>query len=263
MFRIVDDTKISSFEEESQRYLYIEDIQGSKMIFPRKTRPFDYERFFGMMLYRCWEPEETKFMKDFVKEGMTVVDIGANIGYYTLLLSNLVGEKGKVLAVEPSDEYYKVCKMSVDINNYTNVVLCNCLVGDVEKNSNFDNENLVVTSNSAIEKMTTTLDKLISEKVDFVKIDTDGYDSNVILGMTEHFVRNPELVVMLEYCPALWNMCGVGVREFLNDIPKSYLFYDIKGNRVEIGKLSDIDEMSLNPMQMEKLFAKTLIIRRK
>jgi len=73
-------------------------------------------------LHYCWEPEESEFLKNYIKKGMNLVDIGANIGYYTLLFSKWTGDQGKVYAFEPEPENYKLLVKNVKANNCLNVV---------------------------------------------------------------------------------------------------------------------------------------------
>ena len=70
-----------------------------------------------------YEPCETEFVMNEIKKGDVVLDIGANIGYYTLIFARLVGEEGKVFAFEPDPENFALLKKNVEINGYHNVVL--------------------------------------------------------------------------------------------------------------------------------------------
>jgi len=67
-----------------------------------------------------WEPLETNLIKNKIKEGDIVLNIGANIGYYTLLIARLVGSNGKVFAFEPDLNNFKILKKNIEINNYKN-----------------------------------------------------------------------------------------------------------------------------------------------
>ena len=72
---------------------------------------------------REYEPEIRKIFKSHVKRGCTVVDIGAHIGYYTLLSAKLVGPEGKVFAFEPNPENCLILERSIAANNFHNVQL--------------------------------------------------------------------------------------------------------------------------------------------
>ena len=72
--------------------------------------------FFGV-----WEPSLTRFMMETVKPGDTVVDIGANIGYFTLLLSSLVGPTGRVIAIEAAPATAALLRENIALNRCNNV----------------------------------------------------------------------------------------------------------------------------------------------
>ena len=70
-----------------------------------------------------YEPEETQFFIDNLKEGMRVVDVGANIGYYTTLFSRLVGTTGSVIAFEPDPTNFSLLEKNCKANGCRNVRL--------------------------------------------------------------------------------------------------------------------------------------------
>ncbi len=89
----------------------------------------------GMMLRTksVYEPVQTKLFLDVLKPGMTVFDIGANIGYYSVLASKSVGPQGKVYAFEPDPANLKLLEKNLALNNCHNVKLLPYAAG--EKNS--------------------------------------------------------------------------------------------------------------------------------
>ncbi len=68
-----------------------------------------------------YEPLETQLLLKRLKPGQTFVDIGANIGYYTLLAARQVGPAGRVYAFEPDEENFKLLQKNTEINGYSNV----------------------------------------------------------------------------------------------------------------------------------------------
>lgn len=70
-----------------------------------------------------FEKFETELVKKEVKEGDIVLDVGANIGYYTLIFSKAVGRRGKVFAFEPEPNNFILLQKNVQINNLENVTL--------------------------------------------------------------------------------------------------------------------------------------------
>ena len=110
----------------------VREIEGSKMYLnPRVKGPMRVA-FRSYIRSRGKEKLTTQLFKEVVKGGYTVLDIGANIGYFTLLAARLVGKKGKVYAFEPEPRNYSMLLRNVTLNEYENVpgpskfILLNC-----------------------------------------------------------------------------------------------------------------------------------------
>jgi len=76
----------------------------------------------SLLKWGFFEKYETKLFKKSIKRGMVVLDIGANIGYYTLLAARLVGDEGKVFAFEPDPYNYSLLRKNIEANRYNNVI---------------------------------------------------------------------------------------------------------------------------------------------
>ena len=131
--------------------------------------------------------------RQFCRPGMTVVDVGANVGLYTLLASSLVGPSGRVVAVEPSSENCRLILLSVEANNVGNVELFPVALDAARGWSNLtghfgSNGGLVSADPSSLKSgwseivPTFALDDLVEGKVDFVKIDVEGAEGRVVAG---------------------------------------------------------------------------------
>src|SRR5207253_6545315 len=77
-----------------------------------------------------WEPLETYLVERRVREGDVVLDIGANIGYYTLVFAELVGDSGRVFAFEPEPANFALLSENTGLNGRANVTLVNAAVAD-------------------------------------------------------------------------------------------------------------------------------------
>src|SRR5712671_3480790 len=83
--------------------------------------------FFGV-----WEPQLTKFMSQRLAPGDSFIDVGANVGYYTLLAAAIVGEKGRVCAIEASPSIFSLLQRNVKLNSFRNIDLQNVAASDRE-----------------------------------------------------------------------------------------------------------------------------------
>lgn len=147
-----------------------------------------------------YEPEQTRWLSRALAKGHRFVDVGANCGYYAALASHLVGETGRVFAFEPSPAVADLIAEMVDVNRITNIELVRAAVGA----DNGDIEIYVPTEASpvhspsvfysdasfaAVRVPMVALDKYPpladGTAIDFVKVDVEGFEPNVIEGMKQ------------------------------------------------------------------------------
>ena len=76
-----------------------------------------------------YEPRKLEVMERLLKPGMTFVDVGANLGYFTLLAAKLVGPEGRVIAFEPHPDNTRRLRISIAANDYDNVLVCEMAIG--------------------------------------------------------------------------------------------------------------------------------------
>jgi len=220
-----------------QKCILVDSIQGSRMLIPRKVPRDDYLHPFGMIFYGCWEPDETSFARSVISKGMHVIDVGAMFGYYTLLFSRLVGEDGCVYSIEPNKRMIDLVKESASINRMRNIYWFNYAVGEKEwAKIPFNHHECIITNKDRNPMVTlTTLDSIIPQgsagKIGFVKIDTDGYDVNVLCGMREILRFNPAVIIMMEYMPELWRKVGMSFHDFMEFIKDQDLSCKVIGSR--------------------------------
>lgn len=81
-------------------------------------------------LYGIWEPNLSNWITETLKKGDYFVDVGANIGYFTLLASRRIGAEGKVISIEASSKIFQLLASNVEINKANNVRLINQAVSD-------------------------------------------------------------------------------------------------------------------------------------
>lgn len=144
------------------------------------------------------EPEVLNVMATVIKPGDTVVDAGANVGFFTIFMSKLVGEKGTVVAIEPDPRNRVKLKKNIDINDCQNVDIYNSPLSDETREvdfhlcfenglSNMFNNSLVETGGVAetIRLMTRTLGDILKENdtPSFMKMDVEGAEKRALNGL--------------------------------------------------------------------------------
>lgn len=149
-----------------------------------------------MVYMGCYERCETDVFKRYLKPGMTVVDVGANIGYFTLLASRIVGRNGRVIAIEPSQYVAEQLEGTIFENNIDNVVVVRSGLGRYSGIIHLPNPSPgnhtpsmldLETSGSIVtlRTMDEIFDTLHINKIDFIKIDVEGYEPEVFAGATK------------------------------------------------------------------------------
>ena len=156
------------------------------------------------------EPRIRKLLKENIKQGDTVVDVGANIGYHTLLMAKLVGDTGKVYAFEPERENFELLKKNIERNGYRNVVLVNKGLGEKDETMTLYLHPKNKAGHSVFHQHShwgrqqiqiTTLDNFLPKdtKVSFIKMDIEGAEYAAIKGMKRVLLEN-EVKVICEFC---------------------------------------------------------------
>lgn len=146
----------------------------------------------------------------FIKPGDCVLDIGANVGHYTKKFSELVGKYGRVIAFEPVPSTFGYLASNAQLLKHNNTTLINAAVSEsamivnmyVPKSSSGENfyESQVVKDNNSEELtkvMSITIDSLnIPMKVSLAKIDVEGHEMSVLLGMTNLLHRDLPILIV-------------------------------------------------------------------
>jgi FkbM family methyltransferase len=162
--------------------------------------------------HRVWEPGETAFLEARLRPGMTFLDVGAHVGYFSVLAGRLVGARGLVLAFEPEPRNYELLLANVWRHGLTNAA---CFPWAVSATSGFADLH-VSESNTGDHRIvaageerqtvtvrTVALDALevLRPPVDVVKVDTQGTEHLAILGMARLLVSSPDVVLIVEFWP--------------------------------------------------------------
>jgi len=205
------------------------------------------------------EPLTTKLFKRYIREGDVVVDIGANIGYFTLLASLLAGIKGKVFAFEP--EYNNMLQLddNLRLNHFTNVTPIKVALSDYNGRTKLFLSSSENAKHSLIELRehdgttlvdVAKLDDILppNMKVDFLKSDTEGNELQVLKGAKEVIKRSYDIKLLVEVYPrALYaqKVAVADIWEYLNTdlfFKYFYLVDDYKNKLFQVGSHLKITE---------------------
>lgn len=249
--------------EESKMYLNVREKDATM----RKT-------FQSYAISREWESATTKLFRKLIKKWDVVIDLGANIGYFTLLSARLVGEQGRVYSFEPEPKNFKYLKKNIELNGYKNVFPQNKAVSD--KNGkiklyicHYDSGHHTINQHKGIDSYkpdfkdkeefveieTVRLDDFLEgreQKVDVMKIDIEGAEMLALSGMDKTIKQNKTLKIFVEFFPLLLKEMGVAPEDFLRKILDEYRFsvfvighdYAMKGvSNKEFMRVTNIDEI--------------------
>ncbi len=172
-----------------------------------------------------WEPLETNVVKKLLQSECVVFDIGANIGYFTLLMSKLVGDNGQVHCFEPTAYAFSRLQKNISLNpelplhniNLNNKGLSSRSESTIESFESRFSARLLAHDEKELIEFITLDDYLFSlklDRIDFIKIDVDGYDYEVIKGGAS-VLKNYKPIVMAEICNRVLRERGVDAASYL------------------------------------------------
>lgn len=217
-----------------------------------------------ILLRGIYDEFETEVIKTYVKRGDYVLDIGAHIGYFCLLMAREVGESGKVYAFEPEPENFKLLSKNIKVNKCQNVIFKNLALSfEAGKTKLFlDKSNLGNMSFSSsnipqedlaghIEVELMTLDSFVNKiarRISFIKIDVQGAEALVFLGGWETLNRYKP-VILMEFWPYGLKNNGTDPLKFLKDLEDlGYKFkvLDVKNKILKEKKPQELLNVSFN-----------------
>ncbi len=211
----------------------------------------------ALLIKGVYEKDETDFFKKTIKPGYVILDIGANIGYWSLLFGKLTGENGKVYAFEPEPNNFNLLKKNIEMNLYKNIEIFNYAVSN--KNGEMelftDNKNLGLHSLSSknitdkknhIKTETISLDdffmnKIGNSKADLIKIDVQGAEGLVLSG-AGRLIKENNLKIFMEFWPYGLKNFGTNPDKLLSDLIQEGYRINIFGEPTRL--VQNVNEIS-------------------
>jgi len=159
-----------------------------------------------------WESWITVAIARTLRPGWHCLDIGANHGYYTLIMADAVGPQGRVVPVEPTPRLADLLRQTLDVNGFPNVSVAAEAASDTDgetvqlvipprRSMNARLSREAGPNDTVVEVKSVTVDALTRDwpRVDLIKIDVEGAEESVWQGMQRTIAGNPRLVVILEF----------------------------------------------------------------
>jgi FkbM family methyltransferase len=211
-----------------------------------------------------FENPQRRFVERFLQPGMTVLDLGAHHGFYTLVASKRVGARGKVISFEPSPRERRALRLHLLLNRCRNVEVEELALGDEDTESDlFVVEDYasgcnslrrpdVQASTSTLRVRVSCLDSWLAKRdigrVDFIKLDVEGAELNVLKGASRLLQREPRPVILAEVQDVRTLPWGYRARDIIDHlVNRGYKWFGLSDG----GYVEDLD---LSPNDFEGNF---------
>jgi FkbM family methyltransferase len=186
------------------------DIFGSRMLLD----PSDYTQ--RKILYRSFEPREVRAVRRLLRPGDTAVDVGANVGFFTLVMARAVGSTGRVVAFEPIPANRETLLRNVGLNGYENVEVRPAAVGeaagivnlmlpgaDAAEGTQTSGAWRRASANGGVKVPQVALDDEFGDsRLRLVKIDVEGMEPSALAGMQRMLGEHRVDTVLVEIAHA-------------------------------------------------------------
>ena len=190
------------------------------------------------VLFSTYEAKETNIIREYLKPGSVFIDIGANIGWYTIQASHWVGEKGIVMAFEPRPSTFEYLSKSIQENGFRNVRLFNIALSNAPGHLNLmkvdgqrNTGGSYLGTGVGIEVPLRTLDQLSEglDRLDMIKMDVEGWEPMVIEGARKTIEKYKPIIVSEISSDFLQDRVSLSASTFIQSVNAlGYRCYDIE-----------------------------------
>lgn len=209
--------------------------------------------FLGLCASGGYEKEAAAFVASQLRPGNVVIDLGANEGFYSILASRIVGEEGRVLAVEPDAVAVRCLRRNLNENGCRNVDVAEVCAGDAKgtltlhvsrvSGVNSPVHGNVIGPSKPLELPCRRVDDLVRERnlqrVDLIKMDVQGWESACLRGM-EETIRRFRPVIVFEFWPK-------GMRQAEGDPAALLERIRVLGYRLRAIEDSSVNDADMSP----------------
>lgn len=255
LFKVIDKIKKQFIKLKRNRWERFQNNGQSYLV-------HNYKNLFKIRLYKdsylseeiyknLFEPEETLFIHDYLKKGDIFVDIGTNIGIYSLMAAKKIGVEGAVYSFEPVSKTFRRFLENIEINKFKNIIPIKKALsdknGDLVMNiscDGFDGWNSFASitrgTKSTIENVETITfdsffrDEAVWNRISLIKIDVEGWEKFVLLGGEEHFKRSECPTLIIEFVDQNTKNAGYSCKELYLQLKSyGYEIYNIKNQIIQ------------------------------
>ena len=230
----------------------------------RRIRHFDFpERKTGgwywisrwrfEVLMGWYEPESEQWFQKLIRPGSVVLDIGGHLGVHSRRFSKLVGNTGRVYVFEANPENHRVLLHNLKARQYRNAEVLHSAVADRDGtallhlspgHSNHSLNSGYTAETGTVEVPCISVDTFCAnrkiDRVDFIKVDTEGAEPMVLRGMRGTIEANPSITLLVEHNPAALRAGGVEPDEFLSLLASLGLRYDSVSEDGSLGPIAEL-----------------------
>ncbi len=244
-------------------YDFVLDDTRFKIFLDPKNGGVDYEIYAN----KNFEPGILNIFKKELKSTDIFLDVGANIGQHSLYASRFCE---RVISFEPIKRLYDQFNKSVVENNILNIQAFNYALGNKKEelpiyssDVNMGASSIMVSENRKVEQVIKVLrlddeyEKMNISKIDFVKIDVEGYELNVLLGMRD-IIQEHKPKILVEYTPFFYNKIDKSIGKNLYDflVDNKYEIWDVGNLGEKYVKVESFDD--IKDMDQTNLFCKII-----
>jgi FkbM family methyltransferase len=198
-----------------------------------------------------YEPQETIWVEQWLKPGMTFVDIGANVGYFTALAARRVGSSGRLFAVEPQPHVYRKLRQMIEDNSLSQVTAICAGLSDapgilplfLPADACFNNATMVRHEGARsievpVKTLDTCLDEWGVERIDLLKIDVEGHEPSVFRGAASALAAGKIRAILCEFNDPWLRLAGSSAGELHSQLLRAG-FVDRQGTPKFAGPLEN------------------------
>jgi FkbM family methyltransferase len=195
-----------------------------------------------LLLDGYWEAWITRALLRELRKGMNIVEIGSNVGYYSLIISSQIGDAGRLFAFEANPDTYQILRDNIEVNGFSNRVTLEkkAVTDNVEKIAfqtltknpsgsrivEYSKLNQYTEEQKIIKVDATSLDQYFNNKdikIELIKMDAEGSEPHIFEGMKNLIINNAYITIICEFNPPLISAASVDPQKFLEKI-QSYGF---------------------------------------